>query len=159
MTRRRPAQSGIDQALERYGVSPSGGSIGVLSFKEFELGRKLQRIGTKDPTSRRKFDRRSRRVEAQLLNEHAFVHGQRFGEPEFYEWYLRNPGTDALSQVERFYFKDFQNGRPLSFVVEDLRSFRKTDKAFAKHFSPEEIDHIARHLTIKALRDAKLGAS
>jgi len=168
MPRRRESQLG--KMLESYGVSSSGGHIGVLSHlldkdgtptPEYYESRALQRIGTRDPKSRAKFDRRSRRFEARLLNEHAFIHGQRFREPEFRASYDSpgNGGKDGISEVERTYGKDVLGGRPLSIVIEDLRAFRKTDKAFAKHFSREEVDHIARHLTIKALRNAKLGAA
>ena len=161
MSRRRGTQSGIDSYLESQGVSPSGGRAGVLGHltpEEFEQFRKLQRIGTKDPASRAKFDRRSRRFEYQLLNEHAFIKGERFKEPEFYEWYQRNPGSDGLAQVEKHYFKDVQSGTPLSFIAEDLRGFRKSSDTFAMHFGSEEINHILRHMTAKALRESKLGS-
>ncbi len=157
---RRRTQSGIDTYLQSQGVSPSGGRIGVLSHltpAEFEQFRKLQRIGTKTPESRAKFDRRSRRFELQLLNEHAFIKGERFKEPEFYDWYQRNPGSDGLAQVEKHYFKDVQSGTPLSFISEDLRGFRKSSDTFAKHFGSEAINHILRHMTVKALRESKLG--
>jgi len=130
-----------------------------LSPAEYEHFRKLERIGTKDSSARKKFDRRTRREEAQILNEHGFVKGQRFSEEAFYEWYLRSPGSDGLAQVEKHYFKDFQNGIPLSFIISDLRGFRTTDKTFARHFSADEIAHISRHLTIRALRERKLGAA
>src|SRR5438552_486041 len=157
MPRRRRVRSELDQALTRYGISP--GLLSGLSPADYEHFRKLQRISTtKDEAGRKKFDRRTRRDEARILNEHGFVKGQRFSEPDFYEWYLHNPGSDGLAQVERFYFKDFEKGIPLSFVISDLRGFRKSDKTFARHFSSEEISHISRHLSIKALRLSKLGA-
>ncbi len=156
MSRRRRVRSELDQALTRLEVSP--GLLSGLSPAEYEHFRKLERIGTKDSASRTKFDRRTRREEAQILNEHAFVKGERFS-GEFHDWYIDHPGSDGLAQVEKHYFKDFQNGIPLSFIISDLRGFRKSDHTFAKHFSADEIAHISRHLTIRALRERKLGAA
>lgn len=155
MPPRRHAKSGLDQALESYGIRPS--LLSGLTPEEYQHFRRLQRIGTRDAQSRTKFDRRSRREEARYLNEHAFIHSQRFREPEFQEFYVRSPGRDGLAELERFYFGDFQKGVSLSVITSDLRGFRKTDKAYARNFSPEEISHVIGHLTVRALRASKLG--
>ncbi len=176
MPRRRRTQSAIDSYLASQGVSSSGGRTGVLSHLTYrdangvlhytpfgEKVRRLQRIGTKDPGSRRKFQNRSLREEAHLANEHAFIHGERFQDPEYHDYYVKNPGRDAIGELERTYWNVYTKGykgqepRPLSIIAEDLRGFRRTDKAFHNNFSKEEVDHALRHLTVRALRESKLG--
>ena len=177
MPRRRINPSALDAALEKYGAGPSGGKVGVLRHflnkdgnptREYYEFRTMQRIGTRDPASRAKFNRRSIRKEMYLSDEHAFIHGLRFSEPDYRDFYNRHPGRDGLGELEATYWDVYQRGykrdkeprpRPLSLIAEDLRDARRNDKTFHDHFSDEEINHVLRHITIRALRQSKLGAS
>src|SRR2546427_11544369 len=104
MPRRRKFQSQIDLVLAKYGVTKSGrvGTLSHLTPEQFTEFRKLQRIGTKDPKYRRKFERRLRRIEARMQHEHSFVYGIRFNEEGFRDWYANpaNSGSDGLEQIE-----------------------------------------------------------
>ncbi len=163
--RRQPSQ--LDQTLERYGLTVSGGKVGVLRHfldangnptPEYYRFRALQRIGTKDPKSRAKAERRFNRESRRHNREHAFLKGERF--QIFPDWYADNPSRrDALTELEESYWSGefgYLNGRPLSLIAEDLHGFRRDSKEFRRHFEDYEIDHVINNLTLRALRESKL---